>query len=222
MAKAKHFVVIGLGTFGAALAARLTKNGCRVTGVDTCPDIVDDLKHILYEPVIGDATELETMQQISVAQADAVFISLGEDITRSLLATLHAKDLGARRIIVKGVTREHGKLLHRLDVERVVYPEAEIAEELADRMTWPNVIDFLPIDPEYSFMEVAVPDPFIGKTLLEIDLRRRFGVWVVGVKDALKGELHMFPGGDFRIGADQLLLVVGKKDELTDLRKEGS
>jgi trk system potassium uptake protein TrkA len=147
-----------------------------------------------------------------------VIISLGEDITQSLLATLHAKELGARRIIVKGVTEEHGKILKSLGVDRVVFPEAEIAEALGNQLTWPNVIDSLPIDPEYTFVEVAVPDSFSGQTLQQLNLRRRCGVWVVGVKDALTGKLEMFPDGDFQFGGDQMLLVVGRQVDLNRLR----
>jgi trk system potassium uptake protein TrkA len=218
MATPKHFVVIGLGSFGAALARRLSKNGCRVTGLDASTERVDGLKNELYEAIIGDATERETIEHLPLEGAAAVFVSMGEDITQSLLATLHVRELGARRIIVKGVTQEHGKLLKSLGVERVIFPEIEIAEELADRMTWTNVVDFLPIDPDYSFLEIAVPDSFAGKTLLELNIRQKYGIWIVGVKDSMSGELTMFPAGDFKIKADQLLLVVGRHRDLGALR----
>lgn len=219
MAEIKQFVVIGLGSFGAALATRLHKNGCRVTGMDSCRESVEELKEVLYEAVIGDGTERESVEHLPLKDANAVFISLGEDIAPSLLATLHARELGARRIIVKGVTPEHGKLLKSLGVERVIFPEIEIAQELADRMAWPNVIDFLPIDPEYSFVEVAIPDAFSGKTLQQINIRRKYGVWIIGVKDVLSGKLEMFPDADFQLQADQLLLAVGNKSDITRLRE---
>lgn len=219
MATARRLIVIGLGTFGAALASRLCKNGCRVTGVDSEKESVEALKGDLYEAVIGDATDRETLQHLQVKDADAVFISMGEDITRSLLATLHAKELGARRIIVKGVTNEHGRILKSLGVERVVFPEVEIAISLADRITWPNIVDFVPIDPDYSFFEISVPESFVGKTLQQLDLRRRYGVWIVGVKDAMTGKLQMLPGADFELGVDQLLLMIGKQDEVQGMRK---
>ncbi|MEQ8784867.1 MAG: TrkA family potassium uptake protein [Pirellulaceae bacterium] len=214
-----RFIVIGLGTFGAALAARLCKNHCRVTGVDSQKERVEPLKSDLYEAVIGDATDRATLEHLHVKDADAVMISLGEDITRSLLATLHARELGARRIIVKGVTPEHGKILKSLGVERVVFPESEIAVSLADRMTWPNIVDFVPIDPEYSFFEISVPDSFVGKSLQELDLRRKYGVWIVGVKDALSGKLQMLPGAEFKFNVDQLLLMIGKQDEVQGMRQ---
>jgi trk system potassium uptake protein TrkA len=219
MAEIKHFVVLGLGTFGTALASQLFRNGCRVTGVDDSKERVENLKRELYEAVIGDCTQREMLEQLSLRDAQAVFISLGENITASLLATLHAKELGARRIIVKGVSEEHGKILTKLGVERVVFPEIEVAVELADRITWPNVLDFVPIDPEYSFVEIAVPRSLIGRTLAEADLRRRFGVWVLGIKDALTGKLDIIPGGDMRLTDDQLMLVVGKQPDLNRLRE---
>lgn len=219
MPEQKHFVVLGLGTFGAALARKLSENGCRVTGVDACQERVEDLKDALYAAIIGDATEYETLKQLPLQNVNAVLIGLGENITHSLLATLHAKELGAKRIIAKGVTEDHGKILKKLGVERVVFPEIEIARELADQLTWPNIIEFLPIGSEYSFFEVAVPDSFTGMMLQETNLRRRFGVWVVGVKDALSGDLTMFPDGQFRFGADQLLLVVGKQKDQDRLKE---
>ncbi len=219
MSNTKHFIVIGLGSFGSALAQRLCKNGCRVTAIDASSDRVDALKDVVYEAIIGDATERETIGNLPVKDADAVFVSMGEDITRSLLATLHAKELGAREVIVKGVTQEHGKILKSLGVGRVIFPEIEIAEELADRMTWTNIVDFLPIDPDYSFIEIAVPDSFAKKTLHELNIRQEYGVWIVGIKDAMSGKLTMFPAGDFEMEADQLLLVVGRHEELGALRE---
>lgn len=218
MADNKHFVLIGLGSFGSALARKLKANGCKVTGIDADAENVEDLKDFLYEAVIGDATQRESLEPLGLNRATAVVISLGEDITRSLLATLHARELGSRHIYVKGVTAEHGRILKSLGVERVVFPEIEIATQLADRLTWPNVIDYLAIDPEYSFLEVAVPDQLVGKKLLESDLRKRYSVWVVGVKDVLSNKLTMFPDGDFKLSDDQMLLVVGKDSDMHKLR----
>jgi trk system potassium uptake protein TrkA len=220
MAEIKRFVVIGLGSFGSAVARKLKSNGIRVTAIDANADAVEDLQDQLFEAVIGDATDRDSLATLGLPTAAGVVISLGEDITRSLLATLHARELGARHIVVKGVTNEHGKLLKSLGVERVVFPEIEMAQQLADRLTWPSVIDFLPIDPEYSFVEVAMPEALSGKRLAETDLRKRYGLWVVGVKDALTGKLTMFPDADFLLTEDQMVLLVGKEKELKRFREE--
>ncbi len=218
MADHRRFVVLGLGTFGSALARRLKHNGCRVTGVDADREQVEELKDVLYEAVIADVTDRDSLAQLSLDEADAVVIALGEDITRSLLCALHARELKARRVIVKGVTQEHGKLLKHLGVERVVFPEEELATQLADNVTWPNVLDLLQIDREYSVMEIAVPDSMVGESLRSVDLRRRYGAWIVGIKDVLSGKLAMFPDAEYKFGSDQILLVIGKQAALQRLR----
>ena len=215
----RHFVVLGLGTFGGALAQRLSQNDCRVTGVDRDENLVESLKDSLYEAVIADATDRTAVAQLGLAEADAVFISLGEDLAPSLLTTLHAREAGAKRIIVKGLTEEHGKILKSLGVERVVFPEIEIARTLGDQMTWPNVLDYVPIDPEHSVVEITVPNSIVSMTLLEADLRRRYGIWVIGIKDVLTGKFQMFPEPEFRFNDDQLLVVVGRQEDLNRFRE---
>ena len=222
MADQRRFVVIGLGSFGSAFARKLKRNGIRATGIDSDAARVEDCQEYLFEAVIGDATDRDTLASMYLERAESVLISMGEDITRSLLATLHAKELGARRIIVKGVSAEHGKLLRSLGVERVVFPEIEIAEQMADRLTWPSVIDFLQIDSDYTFMEIAMPESLVGKLLLETDLRRKFALYVVGIKDAMSGKLTMFPDGEYRMGEDQMLLLVGKDSDLKRFREAAS
>jgi len=211
--------MLGMGSFGTALSRKLAANGCRVTGVDGRRERLDAVKNEIHEAVIGDCTDRELLENLPIRDATAVFISLGENISQSLLATLHVKELGARNVIVKGVTKEHGKILEHLGVDRVVFPEEEVARELADRMTWPNVLDYLPIDPEYSVAEVAMPESLAGITLAAADLRNRFGVNVMGLKDVMKGKFDMFPDGKTKLLDDQVLLVVGREKDLARLRE---
>ena len=109
-------------------------------------------------------------------------------------------------------------ILEHLGVDRVVFPEEEVARQLGDKMTWPNVLDFLPIDPDYSVAEVAMPGSLSGKTLAEANLRTVIGVHVMGIKDVLTGKFEMFPDGRRKLLEDQVLLVVGRADELQALR----
>lgn len=213
----KRFIVLGLGSFGGALSTRLATNGCRVTGVDASEARVEALKDVLYEAVVGDVTDRATLEELLVAQASVVFISLGEKIEMSLLAALHAREAGAKRVIVKGVTDEHARILKYMGVERVVFPEAEMAEQLADTITWPNLLDALVIDTEYNLVEMAVPEALSGQTLRQADLRRRHGCLVLGVKDQLTGKLTLNPEGEFRLTDDQILLVIGRKTDLNRL-----
>jgi trk system potassium uptake protein TrkA len=211
MKENRRFVVLGLGSFGTALATRLAQNGCRVTGADASERRVEELKNVLYESVVANVTDKASLKELLVAEADAVFVSLGESIETSLLTALHCREL------VKGVTEEHGKILSHLGVERVVFPEAEMATQLADSMTWPNVLDALTIDTDHSLVEMAVPETLAGKTLRDADLRRRYGCLVLGIKDHLNGKLTLNPDGEFKLTDDQTLLVIGRKAELSRL-----
>ena len=111
MKSSKRFVMLGMGSFGTALARKLASNGCQVIGVDSRKDRLEGVKNEIHECVVGDATDREVLENLPLRDASAVFISLGETISRSLLATLHVKELGARQVVVKGVTKEHGKIL---------------------------------------------------------------------------------------------------------------
>jgi len=219
MATIKKFIVLGMGSFGTALTRKLAANGCQVTGVDQRRERLDLVKNVVHEAVIADCTDRPVLENLAIRDATAVFISLGENLTPSLLATLHVKELGARNVIVKGVTLEHGKILEHLGADRVVFPEEEVARELADRMTWPNVLDYLPIDPEYSVAEVAMPSSLSGRSLADANLRSRIGVHVMGIKDVMRGKFEMFPDGKTMLLDDQVLLVVGREKELTALRE---
>lgn len=219
MATIKKFIVLGMGSFGTALTRKLAANGCQVTGVDQRRERLDLVKNVVHEAVIADCTDRPVLENLAIRDATAVFISLGENLTPSLLATLHVKELGARNVIVKGVTLEHGKILEHLGADRVVFPEEEVARELADRMTWPNVLDYLPIDPEYSVAEVAMPSSLSGRSLADANLRSRIGVHVMGIKDVMRGKFEMFPDGKTMLLDDQVLLVVGREKELAALRE---
>lgn len=218
MSKVKHFVLIGLGSFGTAVARRLAQNGCRVTGIDSSAHRVEALKDLLYAALVGDATERAALEELSLDQVDTVVISLGEDLARSLLATLHAKECGAKRIVVKAVSHDHMKLLGNLGVSRVIFPETDIAVQLADQLTWTNVLDVLAIDSEFSFMESAVPNTMVGQSLQEADIRKRFGIWIVGIRDALTQKLRMFPEANHVLTDDQAILMLGKTTDLEKFR----
>ncbi len=218
MQKPKHLVILGLGSFGAALAERAHQNGCRITGVDASEERVDDLKHLLREAVIADVTDRDSLAQLPLATADSVVISLGERYEQSILCALHVKELGARRVLAKGVTPAHGRILKKLGVDQVIFPETEAAMYWADKETWTNVIDFLPIDPEYGLVELAAPSTLHGQTLLEADIRRQYGVHIIGVKDVLHSKMTLVPPADFRMNDDQLLLVIGPKPALDRFR----
>lgn len=218
--KASHVIVLGLGTFGAAVAGRLAKNKVRVTGVDKDEERVAALQDILYEALVADVTDPRTIEQLPVASVDAVVVSLGEDFARSILACLHVLEHKPRRVVAKVVTEDHRKILSKLGVQELVFPEVEIAEQWADRITWPNILFRLATETKQEIAEISVPDPLVGKTLREVDLRRKYGILVIGIKNArTDAEYRFIPDPDTRLTDEDVLLVVGDPAGLTELQE---
>ncbi len=217
---AKKFIVLGLGSFGSALARRLCDNGCLVTGVDGEEACVEPLRERLNEAIVGDVTDRSVLESLLVDKAEAVFISLGEMIERSIICALHVRELKARQIYVKGVSAEHGRILQALGVTRVIHPEYEMARELADQMTTPNILEYFRVDEEYGIAEIAVPDALVGQTLQSAELPRKFGLFVLGIKSTLHaGRWEMAPRPDHRFTDDQVILVMGKKVDIGRLAR---
>lgn len=220
--KDRVMVIMGLGTFGASLATRLSHNGCRVTGIDSDESRVSALRKVLYEPVVADVTDRAALEPLMIDRAEVVFISLGEEIEKSILAALHARDLGAREVFARGVSEDHARILKALGVKEVIFPEEEIARVWADNLTWRDVLKHLVIDDRHEVVEMAVPNSLVGKTLQQSDLRRRHGILVIGVKDALHGgALTPAPGGDHVLSEDEMLLVLGSHEAITAIRGTG-
>lgn len=216
--KTKRFVCLGLGTFGAAFARRLCQHGFRVTGVDRSEGALDELRDQLFEAIIGDVTDRETLSELLISNSDGVVISLGDNIERSILCALYAKELGAPRIFVKGVSNDHAKILRALGVERVIFPEVEMAKDFADSLVWSNVIKLLQIDSDHAIVEIAVPQSLVGKTIAEADLRRKYNVLVIAVLDELKRSIDAAPAGDYLLLDQHALLVMGKTADLARFR----
>lgn len=132
--KHSRFVVIGLGRFGSALARRLAKHGHRVTGVDTDEETVQRVEDALSSALVADGADEEVVRALDVANAAAVFISLGDHANRSIVATMYVLELGARRVIVKGIDALHAKILRKLGDVEVIFPEEAMARYVADHL----------------------------------------------------------------------------------------
>lgn len=216
--KTKRFVCLGLGTFGSAFAKRLCQHGFRVAGVDRSESALHELRDVLFEAIIGDVTDRQTLEELLLSSADGVVISLGDNIERSILCALYAKELGAQRVYVKGVSNDHAKILRALGVERVIFPEVEMANDFADSLIWTNVLKQYQIDSDHSIVEIAVPNSLVGKTIAEADLRRKYNVLVIAILDELKHSIDAAPAGDYRLLDNHAMLVMGKTSDLSKFR----
>jgi trk system potassium uptake protein TrkA len=211
---AKRFVVLGLGAFGGALARGLGDSGGLVTGVDHDEALVESLRDSLHEAIVGDVTDRAVLEALLLDRAEAVFIALSERIDRSILCALHVKDLKAKQIYVRGVSEEHRRILLALGVTKVIYPEVEMARQLADRVAHPNILECFQVDADYAIGEVAVPAWLVGQTLQSAELPRKYRLFVLGLKSTLHQQWEMAVTADHKFTDDQCLLVMGKKTDI--------
>lgn len=216
----KQFVIIGLGRFGSNLAISLSKLGNQVLAIDIDKKKVEAVKDVVTEAVIADALDLRTLREFIDDKVDTVIVATASDVGTSTLLVLYLKDLGVKHIVGKVRNADHAKILNALGVNEVIYPERDIAERLAENLTLSNLIAHIPLAPEYSMIEIAAPESFVGKTLRELDLRKRYGISVIGIKDVLMDNIDINPSPDSKLMPDSVLLILCKTEEFPHFKFE--
>ena len=175
----KQFAVIGLGNFGYYLATRLYEKGHEVLAIDKNPSRVQVVKDLVTHAVVADGSDREALETCGVEQMDAAVVSIGSDMSSSILVTLNLKDIGVDRVLVMAMSEAHGRILEKIGASEIIFPQKDVAFSLAERLHNPNMLDYLPFIEGYSIIELATPKRFEGKTLRELDLINRFGVQVL-------------------------------------------
>jgi trk system potassium uptake protein TrkA len=217
-----RFVVIGLGHFGAHAASTLYSAGKEVIAIDRDPEAVQAMADNATQAVVADATDRATLNALGVAEADAAIISLGEKMDVIILAALHVKELGVPFIAVKALSEDHGRILEAIGVNEVIHPEKDVAVRLANRLSRQDVIDFLPLMPGYSIIEIKTPPEFVGKNLKELALRNTLNVQLIAIERKSNGErraCNIMPRAEDELQPDDLLILLGENKHLDRLRE---
>lgn len=212
------FAVIGLGRFGNAVARRLAALNRSVLVVDRNPGKVDDIAPEVDAALCANVTDEATFAELKLERFGCVIVAIGSDsLEHSILATALLKQAGVPRIVARAVTNLHARVLRAIGAHEVVNPEAEMGERLAARLCQPNVLEHLTLDEETNLAEIAVPVAFQGKSLVDLDVRRRHGVSVVAVVREGKVLSNPQPGDVLESG--DVMMVMGSSDAI---RKLGS
>jgi trk system potassium uptake protein TrkA len=217
----RTFAVIGLGRFGAAMAATLTELGQEVIGIDASEEKVRVLADVIHHAVELDATDERALRAAGVADVDVAVVSIGENIEASLLVVMLVKELGVKTIFAKGVTPLHGRILKKLGVTRVIFPEREMAVRIAHSVVVPNVIDYVELSRDFSIIELPAPADWAGRTLKDLALRTRFGLTLIAIRrpsGTSDGEItHVAPPAEEQIKPGDILALIGSNDRLAQL-----
>jgi trk system potassium uptake protein TrkA len=217
----RSFAVIGLGRFGAAMATTLAELGHDVIGVDGSEDRVRSLADTLAHAVQLDATDERALLGAGIKDVDVAVVSIGENIESSLLVVTLLREIGIKHIIAKAVTPLHGRILEKLGVSRVVFPERETAIRLAHGLVIPNVLDYIELSGEFSIVDIPAPPDFAGKSLKDIGLRSRYGLTTIAIKRAGAGgappRTNIAPGPDDIVQEGDVLSLLGSNERLGQL-----
>jgi trk system potassium uptake protein TrkA len=219
--KKQTFAIIGLGRFGSAMARTLTELGQDVIGIDSDEERVQKHADLIRSAVQLDANDERALRTAGVQDVDVAVISIGENIEASLLAVMLVKDLGVPRVIAKAVTTLHGRILERIGVNRVIFPEREMAMRVAHSLVVANVLDYIELSRDFSIIEMPAPAAFIGKSLKEIQLRNRYGLTLIAIKRKPEGggpeATNVAPTADDKILAGDVLALLGPNERLAQL-----
>ena len=203
----KEFVVIGLGRFGGSIAKELIHQGADVMVIDSSADRVDEFAHIATQAIVADTTDEAVIKSLGLWNYEHVIVAIGENIQASILTTLILKESGVPKITVKAQNDYHEKVLRKIGADFVVHPERDMGIRIANNMMSNNVLDYLELSDEHSIMEIRVSEKLAGHTIIELDIRAKYGINIVGIK---RGEnIIVSPPASEMIGNGDILLVIG-------------
>jgi len=219
--KTKMICVIGLGQFGSELARELAKH-CEVLAIDSLEDHVEDIADHVQRALIVDARDHASLRSVVTADFDEAIVSLGRSLEASILCTLHLKKIGVKTIRAKAMSEDHAAILKAVGAKEVIFPERETAQRIAAKIVNPNLLEFIPLAEDFRVMDVAPPDAFYGHTLQELNIRERFGVFAIAVKELVPENFVFLPGPDFVVKPSDILVTIGREDDLLRLTEEGA
>ena len=213
----KSFLVIGLGRFGTALAAELCTQGNEVLGVDSRPERVQAVADYVTRSAAGDARDPEVLRALGARNFDCAVVAMSEDIGDSALITLNLKDMGVPRVVAKANSAVHRKVLEKIGADLVVFPEQEMALRLAHNLDNGDILNFIDLSDEYSMVERRLPVAWIGKSIVDLDIRAKYHLTVIAVRR--DGDMNISPGRDFHFEAGDTMVVLGGNDAIRRMER---
>lgn len=211
--KQKTYAILGLGIFGSTIAKTLSEYNCEVIGIDKDISCVERVSEFATQAVQADFTDIDQLRAIGVEDADVAVVATGSRLEESIMAILNLKELGVPYILAKAKNKMYMQILLKIGADKVVRPEKEMGERVAKTLLSRNVIEMVDIDDEYSIMELHAPRNWVGKALIDLELRTKFGVNILGIRKHPGESLKISPAADYIIETDDQLLVIVQNDE---------
>ncbi|MBO8178698.1 potassium channel family protein [Aeribacillus pallidus] len=214
----KEFVVIGLGRFGGSICRTLVDQGMEVLAIDKDEDRVNEYSKIASHAVVADTTDEEVLKELGIRNFDHVIVAIGDDIQSSILTTLMLKEMGVRHITVKAQNDYHEKVLRKIGADHVVHPERDMGRRIAHNIVSNNVLDYLELSDEHSIVEIVANDVLAGHSILQLDIRAKYGINIVAIKRG--NQINVSPQANEVIQKGDVLIVIGADSDINRFEKK--
>jgi trk system potassium uptake protein TrkA len=216
MKSSKTYAVFGLGRYGTAVARELVENGKEIIAVDTDQKIVNDASAYLPVCKCADVTDAEVISRLGIGNIDTVIVCMAGNLEASVMAVTLCKEAGVRTVIAKCANEMHQKILLRVGADQVVFPEKESGIRLAKNLLSSGFIDMISLSKDVSMVEIDVKDEWLGKNLIELNLRRKYGFNVVAIKKG--GQVNVNINPEQMLDNDTTLIVIANMTKLRKLK----
>ncbi len=204
----KSILLIGLGRFGKHIVLNLHRLGHQVMAIDDHEEKINDILPYVTNAQIGDSTNVEFLKSLGVDNFDVCFVAIGKDFQSSLETTSTLKELGAKLVVSRAASEVHCKFLLRNGADEVIYPEKQVAKWASIRYSSDHILDYIELDETYAIFEVSVPKAWIGLSIGQLDVRRKYNINIMAVKKNGKMSVSITP--DTVLTEDKTMLVLGE------------
>jgi len=219
--KQKTYAILGLGVFGSTIAKTLSEYHCEVIGVDTDLSCVERVAEFATQAVQADFTDIDQLRELGIQDVDVAVVATGSQLESSIMAVLHLKELGVPYIVAKAKNRLYMQILLKVGADKVIRPEKEMGERVAKTLLSRNVVDMIDIDEDYSIMELTAPKEWVGFALKNLDVRNKFGLNILGVRNGEEAKLNFNINGEYVVKTNDQLLVIVEANKFEAMEYQG-
>lgn len=216
--KKKQFVVIGLGRFGSSIARTLYSLGNDVMAIDSDEEVIQNIADSVTHAVQADSTDEHSLKALGISNFDVAVVTIGSNVQASVMTALLVKELGVKNILAKANNELHAKVLKKIGVDRVIFPERDMGVRVAHNLVATNILDYIELSPDYSIAEIVSPKEWEGKSLKELNMRAKYGINVMAVKR--NNEVNISPVAEDIIHEGDIIVAIGGTEEINEIESK--